>query len=136
MKLSRSCLLTMILSLGVVSAPAAAKEGVLATVYSEIPASSEAGTQLEVHWTLIDEDDGAPFNASTVFVRLIGPTGEKSEAFAAAGAHTDGRYNAIVTVPTGGVSSVEIGVAGTIGYFNGPRERSDALMELANEPIT
>jgi hypothetical protein len=135
MKLAGSSLPASLIAAMALCASASAKQGIEATVHTEIPANAAAGTELEVHWTLNAKDGGAPFNAMTVFVRLIGPRGESSEAFAARGAHETGEYAASVTVPDGGVASIEIGVAGTAHYADGRSERSDWLMDLANDPI-
>ena len=115
--------------------PVAAKEGIHATVHTIIPAHSEEGNELDVSWTLADEESGRPFNASTVFIRLIGPTGVSTEAFARDAAHSDGHYKATVKVPKGGVEGIEIGVAGTMTDREGHSERSDWVMALANDPI-
>ena len=115
--------------------PAAAKEGIHATVLKSIPACAGEGSHHEVSWTLSDKDDGRPFNASKVFIRLIGPTGETTEAFARYGDHSDGYYTATVTIPSGGVDTIKIGVAGMMRDREGHSERSDWLMVLANDPI-
>lgn len=115
--------------------PAAAKEGIHAIVHTSIQTDATEGSQLEIRWTLADEESGEPFNACNVFVRLIGPSGESTEGFARCGANPDGNYSAIVEVPKGGVSDVEIGVAGRGTNREGHSQRSDWLMPLANTPI-
>lgn len=111
------------------------KEGVQATVHTEIPASSEPGTRIEVQWTLASQEDKRPFSACGVFIRILGPSGDESEAFAPRCSASEGRYGVAVTIPSGGVAAIEIGVAGTMTY-NGVSQRSDWLMPLANDPIT
>jgi hypothetical protein len=112
-----------------------AKDGIQATVDTTIPAGRDAGTELEISWTLADAKSGHPFNANRVFIRLIGATGDQTEAFARYGAHPDGRYSAIVAVPDGGVSEIQIGVAGRLTRPDGSKVRSDWLMDLANDPL-
>jgi hypothetical protein len=75
-----------------------------------------------------------PFNATDVFVRLRNADGAASEGYATFKAHTDGAYRAQVTVPSGGISSVEIGVAGTRTYSSGKSARADLLFPITNPP--
>ena len=124
----------MILAALIVSPCVKAKDGVEATVHTEIPASSEPGTRIEVEWTLASQEDERPFSACSVFIRILGPSGEEAEAFAPRCSDREGRYAAVVTVPSDGVAAVEIGVAGTMTK-NGVSQRSDWLMPLANDPI-
>ncbi len=119
----------------ILALPVAAKEEIQATVHTTIPAHIEEGSQLNVSWTLVDTDSGKPINAGRVFIRLIGPAGDWTEVFATNGANPKGRYSAVVTPPKGGVSKVEIGIAGTTTYQDGRSERGDMLMPLANNPI-
>lgn len=121
----------------VFSAPSAyAKEGVNATVHTLISASANAGTEIHVVWSLADEESGRPFNARAVFIRLIGPTGATTEAFAEyCSEASKGKYGANVIVPVGGISRIEIGVAGTVTDSEGNSLRSDWLISLTNDPI-
>ncbi len=123
-----SLLLTTIFS----AAPAEAKESVLATVST----ATIEGTRIDVGWSLADEKSGKPFSACAVFIRLIGPTGEPSEAFAEDGQKSaEGHYDATAIVPSAGVTKIEIGVAGTMTDREGTSDRSDWLIRLANDPL-
>lgn len=115
--------------------PVAAKHGVVATIHTEIPRKAEFGAQFTVRWTLADEKTGEPFSAYDVFIRLIGSGGDSIEAFAEYPARPMGSYQAIVTIPPGGVAAIEIGVAGTMTDREGNSERADWLMAVANNPI-
>src|SRR5580765_1874196 len=58
--------------------PAAAKEGVTATLRSAIPLGAPAGTHLTVRWTLAARDEDGKrrlFSAEGLFVRLLSKTG-------------------------------------------------------------
>jgi hypothetical protein len=130
-----SAYLMILLCFSIVSVPVAAKVGVHATIHTTIPAAARAGTLLDISWTLSNEKSSRPFNACAVFIRLIGPTGESTEAFARCGTNMDGRYNAPAEIPKGGVETIEVGVAGTMTDRAGHSERSDWLMALANDPV-
>ena len=117
--------------------PVGAKEGVKATIHTPVPASVEAGAQIHVMWTLTDEKNRRPFSACAVFIRLIGPTGKFNEAFAECGlSASQGNYDARPIVPVGGVTRIEIGIAGTMTDREGNSQRSDWLMPLTNNPIS
>jgi hypothetical protein len=113
----------------VLAAPAAAKDGVQARVTTPIPADASPGDGLHVAWRLDFLDRSAkytPFNAVGVFVRLrSASTGASTIAFATATAHADGRYDATVTVPKGGIGRVEIGLRGT----------TDVVFPLIGDPL-
>ena len=134
MRTIQSCLLAVMLAF-VCGAPLHAKEGVEAAIRTPIRADSKPGTQVPIRFRLADQKDRHPFVALDVFVRFVGPSGEVSEAFATPSVDVDGEYNALLSVPKGGISSVEIGLAGTISDANGQRRRSDALFSLANDPL-
>ena len=118
--------------------PAAAKEGVEATLRTSIPLDAPAGTQVKVAWTLayIDENgQRQPFGANGVFVRLLSASGADSEeGVAPMGAHPTGEYEATVIVPDGGIGDVEIGLRGWTSGPTGTR-RSDALFPITNDPV-
>ena len=115
--------------------PAAAKEGVKATLHTSISLMAIEGSRIDVQWSLADEKTGKPFSACEVFVRLIGPTGEWTEGFAQCDAKAaEGNYQASVTVPSGGISEMRIGVAGTTTDSKGNSKRSDWLVPLVNAP--
>ncbi|MDJ0750499.1 MAG: hypothetical protein QNJ11_13515 [Woeseiaceae bacterium] len=129
-------LASFILALVLTSPAAQANQGVKATVLTPVPKSANAGAELHIAWSLANEETGEPFSACAVFVRLTSPTGETSEAFAECGLEASkGNYNATPIVPIGGISEIEIGVAGTITDREGNSRRSDWLMPLTNDPI-
>ena len=126
----------IILVLALTLSTGKAKEGVKATILTPISASTDAGAVVHVKWLLADEDDNKPFSACAVFIRLIGPTGEASEAFSECDREAgEGRYSAAPVVPAGGVGSIEIGIAGTMTDREGNSRRSDWLIPLANNPL-
>lgn len=115
--------------------PVAAKQGVVATIHTEIPLKAADGTQISISWTLANEKTGRPFSAYGVFIRLIGPDGDSTEAFAGYPARPIGSYQATSTIPRGGVVSIEVGIAGTMTDREGNSERSDWLMAVTNNLI-
>lgn len=130
----RSALLTSLVVVSVLTASlVVAKEGVQATLHTPIPATAVAGSKLAVSWSLKVEESDEPFSACGVFIRLTGPTGESTEAFTECADRHDGHYTAIATIPSGGVSRVEIGVAGRMTNRQGQSQRSDWLMPLVTE---
>jgi hypothetical protein len=113
----------------VLAAPAAAKDGVQAHVTTAIPMDASPGERLHVAWKLDILDRSAkltPFNAVGVFVRLRSAgNGAPTMGFATATAHADGRYDAMVPVPEGGIGGVEIGLRGS----------TDVVFPLLNYPL-
>ena len=72
-----------------------------------------------------------PFNAIGVFVRLLSASGGRPTiGFAAPNAHPQGRYDARVAVPAGGIGGVQIGLRGT-----SDGRASDVLFPLENDPF-
>jgi hypothetical protein len=114
--------------------PAAAKDGVRATLTTTVPLDAKAGTKLRISWRLAYAEDGKRrlFGGSGVFVRL----GSASGAAAQTGfARQDGgHYTATVAVPEGGVGDVQIGIR---GWVSGEveRRRSDLLFPITNDPL-
>jgi hypothetical protein len=112
-----------------------AKEGVKATIHTPISTTAIECSEIDISWSLADAKSGKPFSACAVFIRLIGPTGESTEAFAECGLEAaEGNYEVTAVVPSGGISSIEIGVAGTMTDREGNSKRSDWLMPLSNDP--
>jgi len=117
----------------VLATAASAKEGFRATLTSSIPADAKPGTTIEVAWT-VRNPAGRGFSTSAMFVRLRAPTGGKAtEGFASVASHPDGAYTARVIVPQGGISGIEVGVAGTRTDASGSA-RSDYLFPISNPP--
>lgn len=118
----------------VAALPAAAKEGVEATLMSRIPLDAPAGTRLHVRWTLTYVEDGKrqPFGASGLYVRLRSASGARAETAWAGGDR--GSYWANVAVPKGGIGDVEFGLVGWQSGENGTR-RADAIFPIRNDPL-
>jgi hypothetical protein len=108
---------------------AIAKEGVDARLLTPLRADAAPGEQLTVAWALAGTDEHGrrqPFNAIGVFVRLVSASGGRPTiGFATPDAHPQGRYDAHVVVPEGGIGAVQIGLRGT----------SDVLFPLENDPF-
>jgi hypothetical protein len=118
--------------------PAAAKEGVRATLKTAIPLDASAGTRLRIGWSLAYKDEqgrSRPFAANATFVRLLSKTGAGAEtAYASSGRYTDGDYTATVTVPGGGIRDLRIGLRGFTSGANGTRN-ADVLFPIVNDPL-
>jgi len=132
MRLRRLSLPLLVVALAALLAalPAAAKNGVKATLTTHIPLDAEPGTQLRLAWTLGFVDDNGrrqPFGGGGVFVRLRSATGAKAETGFADGS---GRFAATVFVPEGGIGDVEIGIR---GLADG--RPSDLLFPITNDPL-
>src|SRR2546421_11798544 len=93
----------------VAAVPASAKEGVKATLTTQVPLTAKAGTRLHVAWTLWFLENGRrqPFGAGDVFARLLSASGAPAET-----AYVDGsgEFAATGTVPEGGIGDVRIGL--------------------------
>jgi len=115
--------------------PAAAKEGVRATLLSRVPAHPRAGTRLEVSWRLFSigpHHRRVPFTAGAIVLRLRSATGSTSnESFASSAG--PGIFRASVVVPKGGLGRIQIGMR---GWTSGPdgTHRSDMLFPITNAP--
>ena len=114
--------------------PAAAKDGVRATLTTNVPLRAEAGTELTIAWRLAYAEDGKRrlFGGSGVFVRLGSASGAAPEAGVAS--HDRGYYTATVAVPEGGIGDVQVGIRGWVsGQVT--RRRSDLLFPITNDPL-
>jgi hypothetical protein len=127
----RVALAALVLAAVVATAPTAgAKEGLRAELLTPLPASPAPGAQLEVTWrlTVLDGTKRVPFNATSVFIRLIDAAGgEPTLALARGAAHPDGRYDAAVAVPAGGIGRIEVGVRGTTDLVVPVTQGADAV---------
>jgi hypothetical protein len=114
--------------------PAAAKEGVEATLTSNVPLRAEPGTRLTVRWTLSYVEAGKrhPFEAGGLYVRLRGASRTQAETAWAGGDR--GSYWANVTVPKGGIGDIQFGLVGWQTDARGSR-RADAIFPIANDPL-
>jgi hypothetical protein len=115
-------------------AAALGKEGVKARLLTPLRVDAAPGEKLTVVWALAGTDEHGrrqPFNAIGVFVRLLSATGGRPTiGFATPDAHPQGRYDAQVAVPKGGIGGVQIGLRGS-----SDNEPSDVLFPLANDPF-
>lgn len=136
MRATRSALLLVATAVAlVVTLPAAAKDGVEATLTTRVPLAAPAGTQLRVAWTLGYVDDRGrwhAFGGSGIFVRLLSAAGGRAETAFARG--TAGRYATTVAVPKGGIRAVQIGIRGWSSGPAGTRE-ADVLFPITNDPV-
>jgi hypothetical protein len=110
------------------------KENVKARLLTPLRLDVSPGEKLTVVWALSGADEHGrrlPFNAIGVFIRLLSASGGGSTVgFATPDAHPQGRYDAQVAVPEGGIGGVQIGLRGSsdIGA-------SDTLFPLENDPF-
>jgi hypothetical protein len=121
-------------ALALAAVPAAGKEGVTARLVGRLPRDAGPGETVTVAWALAGPDEGGrrrPFNAIGVFVRLVSAGGGRATiGFATPDAHPDGRYDARVAVPSGGIGGVQIGLRG-----ENDAGASDVLFPLENDPF-
>jgi hypothetical protein len=127
--LALACLLVL------AAGPAAlGKEGVKARLLTPLRVDAAPGEQLTVVWALAGTDEHGrrqPFNAIGVFVRLLSASGGRPTiGFATPDAHPQGRYDAQVAVPEGGIGGVQIGLRGS-----SDGAASDALFPLESDPL-
>jgi hypothetical protein len=118
------------------SAPAAAKEGVRATLTTAVPLHASPGTTVKVVWTLTYRDEHGrtqPFGAGAVYVRLLSATGAGAKTSDATSLGK-GRYSATVAVPRGGIRDVQIALHGFTSGANGTRN-ADVFFPITNDPL-
>jgi hypothetical protein len=114
-----------------VAAPPVAlgKEDVTARLLTPLRLDAAPGDKLTVVWAVGGADEHGrwePLNAIGVFVRLLSASGGRpTTGFATPDAHPQGRYDARVAVPEGGIGGVQIGLRGS----------SDVLFPLENDPF-
>jgi hypothetical protein len=113
---------------------AVGKENVTARLLTPLRRDAAPGEELTVAWLLAGTDEHGrrqPFNAIGVFVRLLSASGGRPTiGFATPDAHPQGRYDAQVAVPDGGIGGVQIGLRGT-----NDAGASDALFPLEHDPF-
>jgi hypothetical protein len=110
------------------------KENVKARLLTPLRVDAAPGERLTVVWALAGTDEHGrrqPFNAIGVFVRLLSASGGRPTiGFATPDAHPQGRYDARVAVPAGGIGGVQIGLRG-----DSDGGGDDALFPLENDPF-
>jgi hypothetical protein len=114
--------------------PALGKDNVTARLLTPLRLDAAAGEQLTVVWALAGTDEGGqrqPFNAIGIFVRLLSAAGGRpTVGFATPDAHPQGRYDARVAVPEGGIGGIQIGLGGDSDVGAG-----ETLFPLENDPF-
>ena len=120
-------------SLLLAAGPAAlGKENVRARLLTPLRLDAAPGEKLTVAWALAGSDEHGrhqPFNAIGVFVQLLSASGDRPTiGFATPDAHPQGRYDAQVGVPKGGIGGVQIGL-------RGDGDAGDTLFPLENDPF-
>jgi hypothetical protein len=127
--------LAMACSLLLAAGPAAlGKDNVTARLLTPLRLDAAAGEQLTVAWVLAGTDEHGqhqPFNAIGIFVRLRSASGGRpTVGLATPDAHPQGRYDAQVAVPEGGIGGIQIGLgdAGNVGV-------GETLFPLENDPF-
>jgi hypothetical protein len=101
----------------VVAAVAAASGSIKATLSSKVPLGAPVGSRFAVTWTL-KRQDGTPYNAKGVFVRVVCPEGDvTTTAPAREEGGSQGTYRAVATVPAGGIGKISIGSGNPPRYF-------------------
>jgi hypothetical protein len=89
--------------------PAAAKEGVRATLDKPVRLGTAPGRTITVAWHLVDRA-GRPFGASGIYLR-VSRCGRKP-LLVDATEHGSGAYSARVKVPKGGIRKLLVGLEG------------------------
>jgi hypothetical protein len=110
------------------------KENVTARLLTPLRLHAAPGEKLTVVWALAGADEHGqrqPFNAIGVFVRLLSASGGRATVgFATPDAHPQGRYDAQVAVPKGGIGGIQIGLGGASDVGVG-----ETLFPLENDPF-
>lgn len=121
----------------IVTASAAAKEGMTATLLGKPDFGAKPGTRIKVVWKLgTPAAEAARCNPGDkrFYVRLLSATGGRSTR--AYGTPCGRRFVATVRVPRGGVGDVEIRLVGYMMWAGDDRmHRADALIPIANDPF-
>lgn len=106
-------LIVSVLLLVSLAGPALAKEGVEALLDAPIGRETPAGTELLVGMKVfaLDGDTTHRVEGTPMYLELTGPTGDVTRAMGVQ--DVIGHYTMRVTVPEGGVVSLEVGIHGT-----------------------
>lgn len=94
--------------------PVLAKEGVEALLDAPIGRDTPAGTELLVGMKVfvLDGDATRPVQGTPMYLELTGPAGDITRASGVQG-NEIGHYTMRITIPAGGVASLEVGIHGT-----------------------
>ena len=121
-----------VLAAAVLATPALAKEDVRATLTAPVPFDAAPGDEITVAWTLTYEDEAGeaqPFGAQGVYVTLVSATGAEHTTGHAGDDGANGRYEAVVTVPEGGIGGIQIAL---MGWSNA--EPAPVAFPITNNP--
>ena len=132
--IAASTILAVVCSLLLAVQPVAlGKDNVTARLLIPLRLDAVPGDKITVVWALAGTDEHGqrqPFNAIGVFVRLRSASGGRPTiGFATPDAHPQGRYDAQVAVPEGGIGGVQIGLRGASDGA------SDTLFPVENDPF-
>jgi hypothetical protein len=130
-------LLALGLGLGASSAVLAKGGDVIATFDAPLPVDSAAGSTVRIAWTLaMTFPDGTvhPYLAEGIYLRLSPATGGPIEV--PAQSDRDGHFVAKVTVPSGGLGKVEIGLKGLACTAADSCTRADEIFRIAAKPAS
>jgi len=97
----------VLVAVGILAGGAAAKEGVRATLTTNVDVHAQPGETIRVAGTLADRE-GRPFGGAS-FVRLLGRSGGSTVASAAS---RRGTFSADVAVPQDGIGGIRVGLRG------------------------
>lgn len=116
----------LIAAVAVFALPAAAKEGVRATLDEPVRLGTAPGRTITVAWHLVDRK-GRPFGAGGIYLR-VSRCGRRPLTVRAT-EHGRGGYSARVKVPKGGIRKLLVGLQGwrTIGD---KQERADMFFQF------
>jgi hypothetical protein len=106
--------------------PAAAKEGVRATLDKPVALGAAPGTTIRVTWHLVDQH-GQPFGASGIYLR-VSRCGQRPLRIGAT-SRGHGGFSARVRVPKAGISKLVVGLKGW-RITPGHRERADVFFQF------
>ena len=108
--------------------PAAAKEGVRATLNAPVDIGAAPGTFVSVDWDLADAEGNA-FGAGGIYLR-VKRCGKRRPLRIPAREVAHGRYAAGFDVPRRGIRRITVGLKGWRMYPSGRRERADATFRF------
>ena len=119
-------LAVLIASAALLTVPAAAKDGVRATLDEPVRLGTPPGRTIKVAWHLVDEA-GRPFGAGGIYLRVS--RCHRRPLAVRATERGRGGYSARVRVPRGGIRKLVVGLPGwrTVG---GRTERADMYFQF------
>jgi hypothetical protein len=114
--------------LAIAVAPAAAKEGMTATLDAPIPMGEPGGTELlvGVRVEIMGETGSTPVYGSPIYIQLTGRGGDIVREYLTEERDVRGHYLGRIAVPAGGARAVEVGMGGS----------TDFVAMLTADPLT